>query len=89
MVTIVTVSAVYAAFLSAFLSGSAAAGALIGGAFGLIRWSTILAVAGVRTSGRVLAVDRRLARWDAPARRLAIWAEAAVLAAALVGVARI
>ena len=89
VVTIVTVSAVYATFLSAFLSGSATAGALIGGAFGLARSAAVLSVAGVHTSAQLLAVDGRLARWDRPARRLTILAESALAAAALIAAARV
>ena len=88
VVTVVTVSAVYATFLSALLSGSVMVGALIGGAFGLVRASTVFSVARVHTSAQVLAVDGRLARWDAPARRLAIGAETLLLAVALLAAAR-
>ena len=53
VVTVVTTSAVYATLAAALLSGSAAAGALIGGVFGLIRAAAVFTVAGL---GEVEAV---------------------------------
>ena len=85
--TVVATSAVYGAFAAAFLSGSARAGLLIGGAFGLARASTILSVATVRRADELVAIDARLRRWDRAARRLAITFEAILLAAAVVAVA--
>jgi hypothetical protein len=82
LVTVVTVSAVYLAFAAALLSGSAAAGALIGGAFGLIRALPAMTVSRVRRSDRLGALDARLRRWDRPARRLAVGAEVGLLIAA-------
>lgn len=84
--TVVSISAVYGAFAAAFLSGSAPAGFLIGGAFGLVRAATMLAVATVRRTDQVVAVDARLRRWDRPARRVAIGLEAALLAIAAAAV---
>jgi hypothetical protein len=83
VVTVVTVSAVYGVVAAAFLSGSVRVGTAIGAAFGLIRAATILATAGVREPGQLLRVDDRLRRWDRPARRLAIAAEVALAAMAV------
>jgi hypothetical protein len=83
-VTVVSISAVYMAFVAAFLSGSAFAGGAIGAAFGLGRGLSMLSVAGVRDRTSLLAVDARLSRWDLPARRAALVAEALVAAGLLV-----
>jgi hypothetical protein len=84
--TVVAISAVYGAFAAAFLSGSARAGLLIGGAFGLVRAGTILSVRTVRGAGKLVAVDARLRRWNDPARGLAIALEGILLAVAVVAV---
>lgn len=81
--TIVTVSAVYAALAAAFLSGSTAAGATVGGAFGAVRAGTALAGARVRTPRELVALDGLLRRWEAPSLRVALAAEGGILAAAL------
>ena len=74
--TVVSASAVYAAFLAALLSRSPLGGTVIGGVFGLARGLSILSVAGVRGHGQLVRVDARLRRWDRPARAVALLAEA-------------
>ena len=83
VVTVVTISAVYAAMAAALLAGSPAAGAAIGAVFGLLRASTSFSVAGVRRPDQLAFVDARLRAWDAPARRLALGVEMALAAACL------
>jgi sulfite exporter TauE/SafE len=88
VITVVTTSTVYVTWVAALLSGSTAAGAAIGVAFGLARALPILTVARVRTSGQLLGVDRTLQRLAAPARRATIAASASIAAVAIVGAAR-
>jgi hypothetical protein len=72
VVTIVTTSAIYAMLLAASLSGSAAAGALIGGVFGFVRAAIVFTVAGVRRPEQLGRADVLLRRWDGWTRRAAI-----------------
>jgi hypothetical protein len=81
--TIVSTAAVYATGAAAFLAGSAAAGALVGGAFGLARAATLLAAGGVDEPAALAALDRRLVAWERPARIAALAAEAALVALAV------
>ena len=81
--TIVSTAAVYATGAAAFLAGSAAAGALVGGAFGLARAATLLAAGGVDEPAALAALDRRLVAWERPARVAALVAEAALVALAV------
>jgi hypothetical protein len=85
LVTVVSISAVYASFGAALLSASSVAGAAIGGAFGLARGSMILTVAGVRRPAQLFAVDARLRTWDRSARQTAIGLELALMSAAALG----
>jgi hypothetical protein len=82
VVTIVTASGVYVTFVAALLSGSAAAGAAIGGTFGLVRGAAILPAGAVRRPEQLAAIDARLRGWDGPSRRLALGAQAALAVAA-------
>jgi len=86
--TIVSVSAVYLAFSAALLASSPLGGALVGGAFGLIRAGAQFAVVRVDRVDRLASMASRLRRWDRPARLVAIGAEATVLAAILVTAVR-
>jgi hypothetical protein len=86
VVTIVVTAAIYATFAAAFLSGSAARGALIGGAFGLFRAATSFSVARVRSPGQLALVDARLRRLDRPSRRATTALEVAIAAAAVAAV---
>ena len=88
VITVVTTALVYVTWLAAFLGGSAAAGALVGLAFGLARALPILSVARVRTSVQLLGVDRTLQRLASPARRLTVVAGASIAGLALLGAAR-
>jgi len=88
VITVVTTAMVYVTWLAALLTGSAAAGALVGLAFGLARGLPIVSVARVRTSGQLLGVDRTLQRLAAPARRVSVAAGASIAALALLGAAR-
>jgi len=81
--TIVSTAAVYATGAAAFLAGSAAAGALVGGAFGLARAATLLAAGGVDEPGALATLDRRLVAWERPARVATLAAEAALIALAV------
>jgi hypothetical protein len=88
VITVVTTAMVYVTWLAALLTGSAAAGALVGLAFGLARGLPIVSVARVRTSGQLLGVDRTLQRLAAPARRVSLAAGASIAGLALLGAAR-
>ena len=78
VVTIVTSATVYLTFLAAFLTGSPAAGALVGLVFGAARALPVLAVRGVRTPRELGAVEARLRRLEPSARRLALGAQLAL-----------
>ena len=67
--TIVTTAGVYLTWLFALLSGRAAAGAAIGGAFGAARALVVLTMADVDDADRLRAAHRRLARLAPAARR--------------------
>jgi hypothetical protein len=88
VVTIVTTSTVYATLAAAMLTGSPAAGALIGGIFGIARGVMVFAVAGVRRPDQLGSVDARLRRWDGWTRRAALGAGAAISAVLAVGAVR-
>jgi len=78
VVTVVTTSAVYVTFAAAFLTGSPAWGAVVGGCFGLVRALPVMATRNVRRTDQLVAVDRRLDAWSRPARRLAVAAQVAI-----------
>lgn len=83
VVTIVSISSVYLAFIAALLSGSVATGSLIGGSFGLLRAIPLLATARVHLPQQLAAMDGALRRWDRPIRRVAVGTEAGLAALAL------
>jgi hypothetical protein len=85
VVTIVAISATYVLFLAAFLTASPAQGAIIGGAFGMIRALPLLAVFNVRGPSQLGRVDAALRHWDRPARSAALWLQGAVGVAAVTG----
>ncbi|MEP6758686.1 MAG: hypothetical protein ABJB55_05785 [Actinomycetota bacterium] len=87
VVTVVTTSTVYVAWLAAALSGSVSGGVAIGIAFGLARALPVFAVAGVRSPGQLLGVDATLRRLSGPARS-ATYAAAGALAGVALAVAR-
>jgi hypothetical protein len=84
VVTIVTTAAVYLTFVLALLSGSVAAGQLIGATFGLARAIPVIGLRGVRRPEQLRAAHRRYAGWAAPVRHLSVGA--LLLSAAAVAV---
>jgi hypothetical protein len=84
VVTVVTTAFTYVTFLAAFLSGSLAAGALIGGTYGAVRAATILGGSAIDSPERLANMHDRLRRWDLPARRASVALQGTLAAAALV-----
>lgn len=82
VVTIVTSATVYLAFALALLTGSPAAGAAVGAAFGLVRALVIFGVARVDRPDQLRAALRRMQAWGPPAERAGIAVQALVLVAA-------
>ncbi len=72
--TIVTTATVYLTLVGELLAGSAAAGALIGAAFGIVRAAPLLAIGRPRSYPELLANHRRLTGLAAPGRRLTVTA---------------
>jgi hypothetical protein len=85
--TIVTTSAVYVAFLAAFLSGSPLGGAIVGGTFGLVRAATVLPAGRVRGPAELAALGARLRRWGALQRPLGLTVQAILVVVASAWVA--
>jgi hypothetical protein len=85
-VTIVVTPSVWAAFAAALLSGSVAAGALIGGTFGLMRSATLFSVARVRRPEQLAPLGVRLRRLDPVARRTSAIVQFGLAGAALAAV---
>jgi hypothetical protein len=81
--TIITTSAVYAVLAAALFAPSVAAGAAIGGAFGLVRGACVLLAARVDSPPKLLAFHRRFRALDRPAFRAAVTAQVVVALAAL------
>ena len=81
--TIVSSAATYVTLVAAFLTGSAASGAIVLGCFGAVRGLTPLAAGGVRSQRRLLEFHRALARWRGPARWGAVAVQAGMLVIAL------
>lgn len=86
VVTIVTSSATYVVLLAALLSGSIAAGALVGGVFGLVRALPVLAFRRVRSPGALHDAMRRMTELARPADK-AVAGVQLVVASAAIGVA--
>ena len=82
--TIVGTAAVYSTFGAAFLSGSPAAGAAIGAAFGLARAVMVLPAGRVRLPAQLGRLDARLRAMDGPSRRVAVSCQVGLAAACLV-----
>jgi hypothetical protein len=72
--TTVTTATVYLTLVGELLVGSAAAGALIGATFGIVRAVPLLAVGRPRSYHQLLANHRRLADLAATGRRLTVTA---------------
>jgi MFS family permease len=88
LVTIITSSTTYAVVLLAMLTGSPAAGLVIGGVFGLVRALPSVLMAGVRDRGELHRLFSRLERWTNTAdviARVALAAGAVALGAAAFG----
>ncbi len=77
--TVVSSAATYVALLAALLAGSAAAGALVLGCFGLVRGLTPLAAARVDSQCRLLELHGALDRWRGRVRWGAVGLETLVL----------
>lgn len=84
VVTVVTTALTYVTFIAAALSGSAAIGALIGGLYGGVRGLSALGSARVDSTERLVRMEDRLHRWEAPARRALLALQALPLALVLV-----
>ena len=82
VVTIVNTAAVYLALALALLTGSAAAGAVIGTTFGVVRAMVILAVASVRRPDQLRLALRRMHGWRSLSQRAGIAVQALFLVAA-------
>jgi hypothetical protein len=85
--TIVTTAATYATVALAFVSGSAALGALIGGAYGVVRAASLLPGSAVTDPAALMRLHKRSLALRAPARRAALAVELAALAAVVAAVA--
>lgn len=86
VVTQITTAAVYTTWALAFLSGSVAAGIVVGVVFGATRAAMLLWVRGARDGEMLRATMRRLHDLLPPAHRGAVAAQAAVVVIALAGV---
>jgi hypothetical protein len=83
--TVVSSAATYLALVAAFLGAGAARGALILGGFGALRGVGLLATARVQRPEQLVALHARLARWRAPAARLALGVLATIVVLAVIG----
>lgn len=81
--TIVTSAATYSTVLVAFLSGSVAAGAAIGGTFGIVRALALLPARSAQDQPSLVSLHRRLVSLDAPVLRGAQAAELLILLAVI------
>ncbi|MGI8983993.1 MAG: hypothetical protein ACR2HM_05605 [Acidimicrobiales bacterium] len=82
VVTVVNTAAVYLALALALLTGSVAAGAVVGLTFGLVRALVILAVAPVRRPDQLRSALRRVAGWRSRSHHAGIAVQAGLLVAA-------
>jgi sulfite exporter TauE/SafE len=82
VVTIVNTAAVYLALALALLTGSVAAGAVVGTTFGLVRALVILVVGGVRRPDQLRLALRRVQAWRPLSHRAGIAVQGLVLIAA-------
>lgn len=73
--TLVACAAVYAAFVSELLSGSAAVGALIGVTFGGVKALALMPAGTGRDQRSLHALHRALASWDSSAARAVVASE--------------
>jgi hypothetical protein len=84
VLTIVTTGTVYLVWWACWLTGSAPAAALLGGAFGLSRAIPLVAVRGVRSPGALRDLSRKVAVALGPARVITATGSAGVGVAAAV-----
>ena len=77
--TIITTAAVHLTFLLALLAGSPLAGAVVGGAFGLVRGATLLGASRVRSPDQLRQLHRRMHELTPVAATLVLGAEAVVV----------
>jgi sulfite exporter TauE/SafE len=82
VVTIVNTAAVYLTLALALLTGSVAAGAVVGTTFGLVRGLVILVVARVRRPDQLRLALRRVQAWRPLSQRAGIAVQGLVLVAA-------
>ena len=82
VVTIVTTAAVYLTLVLAVLTGSMAAGAVVGTTFGLVRGLVILVVARVRRPDQLRLALRRVQAWRPMSQRAGIAVQGLVLVGA-------
>jgi hypothetical protein len=85
--TVVTTAATYAAVALAFVGGSAALGALIGGTYGLVRAASLLPGSGVSDTAALMRLHQRFLALRVPARRATVAVELVALGAAVAAVA--
>jgi hypothetical protein len=83
--TVVSSAATYVAIAAAFLTASPGRGALVLGAFGLVRGLTPLAAARVRRPDQLLALHTGLERWRGPVALTGSASLAALVLLAVVG----
>jgi hypothetical protein len=83
VVTIVTTAAIFALLAAAALTGTILGGAVVGGAFGALRASTVLFSVHVREPVSLADLQEALERWERPAKVATPIALAALGAAAL------
>jgi sulfite exporter TauE/SafE len=83
LATIVTTASVYVVCALAFLAGSAQAGAVIGGAFGLARGVVLFTMASVHGPDQLRTAHRRLQAWNRASWRVTLAGEAMLAAGVL------
>jgi len=86
IVTIVGSSAIYVAFLAAFLTADPRAAVVIGVTFATLRGSSVLLVARVRRPERLLLLGRRLSHLESAARSMGIVVQVATAVASVLAV---
>jgi hypothetical protein len=83
--TVVSSAATYVALTVAFLTAGSGRGAIVVGSYGLVRGLTPLAAARVRTPQQLIALHRRLARWQRPIGRVGLATLTAIVLLSVAG----
>lgn len=83
VVTVVSSASVYLMLALAFLTGSAAAGALVGSTYGVVRALPIVATARATTMARLNHLHRTVAAWEGPVHRVTLATETVACLAAV------